>query len=370
MKIAGVGLIYVLTVAAQSGPARVTGDAVIGKTLFEIKGSCLTCHSIDKRGGSLGPDLSWIGILRTPESLRRALTDPNTQISRQYFTVVVETRDGQRIEGLALNEDDLSIQIRDTRGELRSFLKSDLKDLRREDRSLMPSYGLKLSAGEIDHLVAYLRTLRTMWPIEPGERTRDIAPASENVDFFNRPERDADERPDELVKALEIPAGATVADIGSGTGYFTWRLAQQVGANGKVIAVDIQKQMLDLTAAAVKQRKFTNVEYMLATDSDPRLPENSLDMAFIAYAYHEFSEPEVFTAALRRALKPGGRLVILEYAKESNLAPAAPLHRMSFEEIRREIEPMGFVIDRLLDFLPMQHGVIFIKRPLASGDGR
>jgi putative heme-binding domain-containing protein len=369
LKIAGAGLLYLLTVAAQSGPTGVTRDAATGQALFEGKGGCLTCHAIDNRGGILGPDLSWIGVLRTPDSLRRALTDPDAQISRNYFTLVVETKDGQTIDGLVLNEDDLSIQIRDTRGELRSFLKSNLKDLRREARSLMPSYASKLSAVEIDHLVAYLRTLRTMWPVEAGERTRSIAPASENVAFFNRPERDAQERPDELVQALEIPEGATVADIGSGTGYFTWRLAQQVGPKGKVIAVDIQKPMLDLTAAAVKQRKLRNVEYVLARDSDPGLSENVLDMAFIAYAYHEFSEPEAFMAALRRALKPDGRLLILEYAKESNLAPAATLHRMSFEEIRREIEPMGFVIDRLLDFLPMQHGVIFIKQPPPPGDG-
>ncbi len=365
-KVACASFVCLLTVAAQSDPARVTGDAAIGRTLFESKGRCLSCHAVDNRGGSLGPDLSWIGLLRTPELLGRALTDPDSQIFREYFTVVVETKEREKIEGVAQNEDDLSIQIRDARGELRSFLKSDVTDLRREARSPMPSYASTLSAVEIDHVVAYLRTLRTLWPVDAEERTRSIATASENVAFFNRPERDVQERPDELVKALAIPEGATVADIGAGTGYFTWRLAQQVGPTGKVIAVDIQKRMLDLTAATVKQHKLTNVDYVLASDTDPGLPDNSLDSAFVAYAYHEFSEPEAFMTALRRALKPDGRLVILEYAKESTLAPAGPLHKMSLEEIRREIEPMGFVIDGLMDFLPMQHGVIFIKRPVAS----
>ena len=162
-----------------------------------------------------------------------------------------------------------------------------------------------------------------------------------------------------LIAALDIPAGATVADIGSGTGYFTWRLAEKVGASGRVLAVDVQQRMLDLTRAAVEQRNLRNVDYVLATDDDPRLPENAIDLVFIAYAYHEFTNPEKVMAAVRKSLKPGGRVAILEYAKESNIAPASPLHKMSFEEIRREIEPMGFTIDRLFDFLPVQHGVIF-----------
>jgi len=198
-----------------------------------------------------------------------------------------------------------------------------------------------------------------MWPLEPGEVTRDIAPATENAAFFNRPDRDTAERTEQLMNALEIRRGARVADIGSGTGYFTWRLAQRVGPAGKVLAVDVQQRMLDLTRAAVAQRKLANVEYVLASESDPRLPEKAFDLVFIAYAYHEFADPDRVMAAVRRSLKPGGRVVVLEYAKESNIAPASPLHKMSFEEIRREIEPMGFAIDQLLDFLPVQHGVIF-----------
>ena len=188
---------------------------------------------------------------------------------------------------------------------------------------------------------------------------RDIAPATENAPFFNRPDRDKEERPELLMSALQIPRGATVADVGSGTGYFTWRLAQQVGPQGKVYAVDVQQEMLDLTKAAVTEHKLANVEYVLATERSPRLPERSVDLVFIAYAYHEFGDPEAMMGAIRRALKPGGRVLVLEYAKESRIAPASPLHKMSFEEIRREIEPLGFVVDQLLDFLPVQHGVIF-----------
>ncbi len=358
-KTAAVSLAYLLTVAVQALSAQGAGDAAAGKSLFEGKGRCLKCHAVNDTGGSLGPDLSWIGILRTPESLKRSLVDPADQISRRYFTLVVETRDGKKFEGLALNEDDFSIQLRDTQGELRSFRKDDLKDLRREPRSLMPAFGKELSPAEVDHLVAYLRTLRKMWTLEPGTSEREVAPTTENVPFFNRADRDKDDRPDELIGALHIQPGASVADIGSGTGYFTWRLAEKVGPQGKVYAVDVQQSMLDETRKTVEVHKLTNVEYVLATDKSPRLSERSIDLAFLAYAYHEFAEPQETMLAIRRALKPGGRVMILEYAKESKIAPASPLHKMSFEEIRREIEPLGFAIDQLLDFLPVQHGVIF-----------
>jgi putative heme-binding domain-containing protein len=357
LVVAGVACLSLL--ATQNARAQGTGDAAAGKLLFEGKGRCLTCHALNDTGGSLGPDLSWIGLLRTPESLRQSVVDPNGQISRRYFTLVVETADGKKLEGLTLNEDDETIQVRDTAGDLKSFRKANLKALRREPRSLMPSFGKQLSTAEVDHLVAYLRTLRKMWTLESGVSEREIAPTTENVAFFDRPERDKDDRPDELIRALHIQPGATVADIGSGTGYFTWRLASQVGPRGKVYAVDVQQSMLDLTRAAVERQKLNNVEYVLATEQSVRLPERSLDFAFVAYAYHEFADPDATMRAIRRALKPNGRLLILEYAKESKIAPASPLHRMSFEEIRREIEPMGFAIDQLLDFLPVQHGVIF-----------
>src|SRR5215471_6004992 len=153
----------------------VSNDAAAGKAIFEGKGACVRCHSIENRGGSLGPDLSEIGIRRTPESLRRSLVDPDAEIYEEYLTVVATTKQGQRVEGIALNEDDISIQLRDPAGNPRSLLKENLKDLHREERSLMPSYARKLTSAEIDRLVAYLRTLRGA-PITPAPRTRDIAP--------------------------------------------------------------------------------------------------------------------------------------------------------------------------------------------------
>ena len=299
MKTAGAVLLCIFTAGAQNQPTR-TGDANAGKALFEGAGTCVTCHSIENSGRKPGPNLSWIGMLRTEESLRRALA-------------------AHRSTPL-------------------------------------------LSAADTNHLVAYMRTLRAIPPSYPAERTRSIPTASESVAFFDRPERAAEEQSDALVAALEIPEGGTIADIGAGTGYFTWRLARRAGPAGKVIAVDIQQRMLDLVAETVRRHGLANVDYVLGKETDPRLPPGSLDMVFLAHSYHEFSQPETIMEAIRRSLKPSGRLVVVEYAKENTRAPAAPLHKMSFDEIRDEIEPIGFDLERILDFLPVQHGLIFTVR--------
>jgi putative heme-binding domain-containing protein len=320
-----------------------------GKVLFEQRG-CLSCHVVDAKGGAFGPELSWIGVLRTPASLRQSLTDPDAEIHPAFLTGVVETRDGQHVEGLVLHEDDSSLSLiaRDGR---HTFIKRELKTFRREQRSVMPSYAA-LPPGELDELVAYLQTLRTLWPIEHVERTRDIAAPSENVEFFDRPERAAEEHTDELLTAL--------ADVGAGSGFFTWRLAERVGPSGHVTAVDIQQQMLDLASQEVKRRGLSNVDYVLAGEIDPHLPAASYDLVCIGYAYHEFSAPEEMMRAIRRALKPDGRVFVLEYAKENPNAPAAPQHKMAFRELRSEIEPVGFRVIRIFDFLPFQHGLVFV----------
>jgi precorrin-6B methylase 2/mono/diheme cytochrome c family protein len=299
MTVTAAAALFFIALSAQAVPPS-PSDVEAGGALFEGNGRCLSCHRVQDTGGRTARDLSWIGLLRTPDKLRAAITNRSTHPAASAF-----------------------------------------------------------APEDVDRLVAFLRTRRTLWALSTEPAEREIAPATENSLFFSRPQRDKEERPELLLSALHIRRGATVADVGSGTGYFTWRLAQHVGPQGKVYAVDVQQSMLDLTKTAVAERNLANVEYVLATDTSPRLPERSVDLVFIAYAYHEFGDPETMMAGIRRALRPGGRVVILEYAKESNIAPAAPLHKMSFEEIRREIEPMGFVVDQLLDFLPVQHGVVF-----------
>jgi putative heme-binding domain-containing protein len=342
-------------------PAILAAQSTAGKAIFEGKGGCLRCHSIQNRGGALGPDLSEIGLKRTPESLRISITDPDAEIYREYLTVVITTKQGQPIEGIALNEDDLSIQLRDTAGNLRAFLKENLRNVRREERSLMPSYASKLSASEVDSLVQYLHGLRGA--VETTPRTRKPGPLTTTTTWLTRANRDAQERPEMLLDSLRISPGTTVVDLGAGTGYFTWRLARRVGPRGRVIAVDIQQAMLDRIAIDLKKRNLTNVEVVLGDAGNPRLPAREVDLVLIANSYHEFSQPEAMLAAVRQCLKPNGRVVVIEYAEENDEDPVAGLYTMSLEEIRSEIEPAGFQLERLLDFLPMQHGLIFTRKP-------
>ncbi len=246
--------------------------------------------------------------------------NPDAEIAPEYFTAVAVTKGGQTLRGIALNEDDLSIQIRDSDGNPRSFFKDDLKSLRQERRSIMPSYAGRLTAAEIGDLVSYLRTLRGP-PPKIGPRTRQPHHAYSSIEFLDRIGRDAEERPDTLITALEIPAGATVADLGSGTGYYTWRLARAVGPGGKVFAVDVQQAMLDRTAETVRKHQLNNTELVLGDETSPRLPSGALDLVFIAHAYHEFSSPEAVILAVKQSLKPGG------VSSWSNLPKAIPSAR-------------------------------------------
>ena len=136
------------------------------------------------------------------------------------------------------------------------------------------------------------------------------------------------------------------------------------------MAVDIQQNMLDLVAKDGTQRSLSNVAVVLGGERDPRLPEGAVDLVFIANAYHEFSQPEAMMAAVRRCLKPHGRVVVIEYAEENTDDPVAGLYTMSLPEMRSEIEAAGFQLQRVLDFLPMQHGLIFTKGPENTGGNK
>jgi predicted methyltransferase len=200
-------------------------------------------------------------------------------------------------------------------------------------------------------------------PLQIGKlvKKRQIAPVMNvaHAEWLTRPERDAEEQPDRVVAELEIPKGATVVDLGAGVGYFTWRLAEQVGPNGRVIAVDIQPGMLDRMKKNLEERGITNVEMVLGTPEDPHLPLGEVDLVLIVDVYHELQHPEMTMDHVRRSLKPNGRVVLIEYRREDPNIPINPLHKMSVEEVRGELEPMGFRLVELLDFLPTQHIFIF-----------
>src|SRR5271169_4296994 len=192
---------------------------------------------------------------------------------------------------------------------------------------------------------------------------RHIAPVmgTAGADWLVRPEREAEEAPDAALDAIGISRGATVADVGAGAGYFTWRLAERVGPTGKVYANDIQPEMLDLLRKNITARHLTNVETVLGTEDDPKLPAGQMDLILLVDVYHEFSQPQKMLRKMRESLKPDGRLVLLEYRKEDPNVPIRPEHKMSVEEVRAEVQPEGFRFEKNLGTLPRQHILIFRK---------
>jgi precorrin-6B methylase 2 len=184
----------------------------------------------------------------------------------------------------------------------------------------------------------------------------------EGAGWLERPEREKEERPTVLVKALKIRPGTVVADIGAGSGYFSFRLAPLVGEKGKILAVDIQPEMLDIIRKRMKAKKVTNVEPIQGTETDPKLPEKGVDLILMVDVYHEFSHPYEMAQAMVKALKKGGRLVFVEYRLEDEDVPIKRVHKMSQKQVLREMQPFPLRHVRTLDMLPWQHIIIFEKK--------
>jgi len=151
---------FVKKIGSASLEDKARGDAAAGKAVYESKGKCAICHTIGREGGSLGPELTDIGRRRGVQYLEEALVKPEADVPISYRAIRVITKSGQTIVGIRLNEDDLSVQVRDTSDNLRSILKDNIKEIRRDQPSLMPAYGSVLSNKELADLVAYLSSLR------------------------------------------------------------------------------------------------------------------------------------------------------------------------------------------------------------------
>ena len=180
--------------------------------------------------------------------------------------------------------------------------------------------------------------------------------------WLERPERLDEERPDLLHSLLRLRPGLVVADIGAGTGYHAWRMAEKIGPTGKVLAVDIQQEMLSLLATNMAQRSITNVIGVLGTITDPKLPPDSIDLALMVDVYHEFDHPFEMLAAITRSLKIGGRVAFVEFRGEQASVPIKPLHKMTEAQVRKEAEAhpaLRWVETR--KELPWQHLVVFEK---------
>lgn len=206
---------------------------------------------------------------------------------------------------------------------------------------------------------------------------RLIAPAMSylGADWLLRPEREVEEEPEKMLDALDLKPGMVVADVGAGVGYTSVRIARRVVPGGKVIATDIQPQMIRLLRNNIKVMKLDQVVTAIqCTPADPKLPENAVDLVIMVDVYHECSHPEETLQGIRKALKPDGRLVLVEFRAEDPEVPIKPEHKMSVLQACAEVEPQGFRLQKRHDFLPRQHILVFEKAPLegeqaAGGDG-
>ena len=193
-----------------------------------------------------------------------------------------------------------------------------------------------------------------------GRRIAQVMGAA-GADWLTREDREKFEQPEKVLDALKIQPGMTVADVGAGNGYFTLRLARRVSETGRVFAVDIQPAMLDLLKKNRDRAGLKNIELVLGTETDADLPTAAVDLALLVDVYHEFQQPEAMITAIRSALKPEGVLVLVEYRGEDPSVPIKPEHKMTVEQVLRELEPMGLRLRKKLDFLPWQHIFIFEK---------
>lgn len=210
-------------------------------------------------------------------------------------------------------------------------------------------------------LVLLAATLAAQMPGTHPVSGRQYAPVMgwQGVNWLERPERMEEEEPDLALSILQIPKGATVADIGAGSGYMTLKMAQRVGPTGRVFANDLQPQMLEILGRRLADRRITNVTLVQGTVDDPKLPPASVDLELLVDVYHEFSQPQAMLRRLREALKPDGRLVLLEYRKEDPAIPIRPEHKMSVAEAKLEVEHEGFTLSKVDEALPRQHILIF-----------
>jgi ubiquinone/menaquinone biosynthesis C-methylase UbiE len=214
--------------------------------------------------------------------------------------------------------------------------------------------------GSVTVLTVVAQQATGVHPIS-GRRYAEVMDAR-GAEWLDRRERETEENPDEALSIIGIKKGSSVADIGAGSGYMTVRLSKRVGSNGMVYATDIQQPMLDILDKRLKSSRITNVQLVLGAMDDPKLSPASIDLALLVDVYHEFSQPQAMLRGLHEALKPGGRLVLLEYKKEDPSIPIRPEHKMSVSEAKMEVEPEGFRLGRVDDGLPWQHVLIFNKR--------
>ncbi|MGF1494839.1 MAG: class I SAM-dependent methyltransferase [Microcoleaceae cyanobacterium] len=221
----------------------------------------------------------------------------------------------------------------------------------------------KLSESKISDVYQYNRVHSSdgIGKIYMGREIAQVM-GHEGAAWLERPSRESSEQPQQLVNSLELKSTDWVADLGAGTGYFTFRMSPLL-PEGKVFAVDIQPEMLELMNFVKTEEDIQNIETVLGQADNPNLPPDQIDLALMVDAYHEFSYPREMMENLLKALKPGGRIAVVEYRKENPLIMIKPLHKMTEKQVRREMEAVGFTWLKTDSALPQQH-IVFFQKPV------
>ncbi len=181
------------------------------------------------------------------------------------------------------------------------------------------------------------------------------------IDWLEREEREREENTSLLLKNLSIKPGMVIADIGAGSGYHSALLSKMVGT-GKVFAVDVEPEMIAYLNERIKQEKLSRIVPVLSTEQKVFLPENTIDIMLLVDVYHEFSYPYEMALSMLAALKPGGKLVLVEFIFEDPTVPIKTIHKLSKSQAIKEFKAAGFIFDKNIDNLPWQHCMIFTKR--------
>ena len=209
-------------------------------------------------------------------------------------------------------------------------------------------------AGQIDAAVDQTVMIP---PAQTHHMGREIAQTMHftGAPWLVRESRQREEDCRTMLQALGVKPGQTVCDMGCGNGFYTLQLAQLVGPRGRVYAVDIQPEMLQMLARNAAEARLANIRPVLGTPIDPRLPAGAIDMMLCVDVYHEFSHPEAMLGKIKESLAPDGLLVLVEFRGEDPAVPIKPLHKMTKAQVRAELEPAGFEMVREFDRLPWQH---------------
>jgi ubiquinone/menaquinone biosynthesis C-methylase UbiE len=199
-----------------------------------------------------------------------------------------------------------------------------------------------------------------------GRRIADVM-SWQGADWLFRETRIVEEQPEAMLDALKIKEGATVADVGAGAGYHSVRLARRVGPDGTVLATDLQPEMLQMLRHNAQVAGVTNIKPILATQRDTKLPDGKVDLILMVDVYHECTDPETTLQGMKKALRAGGRLVLVEFRGEDPEVPIKPEHKMTLKQVRREVEPQGFTFKISHEILPWQHVIVF-EKPATKDD--